>query len=485
MTTNVYLKAKIEERTSQAQVLANLQQTAVDAQRDLTDDERRTFDAITKRLGFLDEEIARIVAAEESAQKFVQVYGAHTQASAQAERARRDAQARYAMAGLEERGQFRTWGERFTESRAFQAFREGGGHGSSAGFVIEGDWIGGLPGRFDTPREIEERQTPGTVQPTGPSHTFGDQTGEFGWAVGKNVMATSASTGDPSALQSAMTWRGPTQPAERFPLMAVIGRVPTSAGSVEYYYWMPGEDMAGVVPEGDLKPEASLAGAERAAPIETYAWWKGVTRQALDDIPMIRSIIDGYLRQGVIRRINYQVAAALAGDTHIPGAGAAGQSLFAVIRLAMAQVDAAGYAANAVLLNPFDWAAIDVLMWTLTGGTGDISRAFWGLTPVALSGLPSGSAYVGDMREAVTYFDRQRTNVLVTDSHGDYFIRNKLVVLAEARGLGAVTNAAALVKCEGDVPDLEALMAGGNGAGIEGAAARRAVRASGARRPAE
>jgi hypothetical protein len=483
MTTNVYLKTKIEERTSQAQVLANLQQTAVDAQRDLTDDERRTFDAITKRLGFLDEEIKRIVAAEESAQKFVQVYGAHTQASAAAEAARRAAAERYATAGLEERGQFRSWGQRFVESAAFQGFREGGGHGTSGAFVIEGDWLGGLPGRFDTRREIEERQAPGTVQPTGPSHTFGDQTGEFGWAVGKNVMATSASTGDPSVLQTAMTWGGPSQPAERFPLMGVIGRVPTGAGSIEYYYWMPGEDMAGVVPEGELKPEASLAGAERAAPIETYAWWKGVTRQALDDIPMIRAIIDGFLRQGVIRRINYQAANALATDTHIPGAGAAGQSLFAVIRLAIAQVDAAGYAANAVFLNPMDWAAIDVLMWTLTGGTGDISRAFWGLTPVSLAGLPSGSAYVGDMREAVTYFDRQRTNVLVTDSHGDYFIRNKLVVLAEARGLAAVTNAAALVKCSGDIPDLEALMSG-EGAGIEGAAARRAV-ARGARRPAE
>ena len=39
MSTNVYLKSKIEERTSQAAVLENLQSTAAADKRDLTDDE--------------------------------------------------------------------------------------------------------------------------------------------------------------------------------------------------------------------------------------------------------------------------------------------------------------------------------------------------------------------------------------------------------------------------------------------------------------
>jgi hypothetical protein len=421
----------------------------------------------------------------------VEVYGAHAEARRTADLARQRELAALSQGALEQRT-FRTWGERFVNSAAFRNFN---GHGSSAAFKIEGDWLGGVPGRFDTVEERTNGAPPGTQQPSGPIHGF-PQEGDWFWGVGKNVMATSATTGDPSALQQAMTWAGPSEPAERFPLLDVIGRVPTGSGSIEYYYWMNDEtSMAGVVPEGDLKPEAALGGEERAQPIQTYAWWKGVTRQALDDIPMIRAVIDGYLRRGVVRRINYQAASALASDTNIPDAGEAGQSLFAVIRLAMAQVDSVGYTANAVLLNPFDWAAIDVLMWTITGGTGDISRAFWGLRPVSLAGLPSGSAYVGDFREAITYFDRRQTNVLVTDSHGDYFLRNKLVILAEARGLAAVTNAAAVVKCSGDVPDLADLMgAGANGDnGIEGAAHRAAVgpspaarsaRASGASRPA-
>jgi hypothetical protein len=45
-------------------------------------------------------------------------------------------------------------------------------------------------------------------------------------------------------------------------------------------------------------------------------------------------------------------------------------------------------------------------------------------------------------------------DVLMTDSHGELFLRNKLVILAEARGRVVVTNASALVTCEGDVPEL-------------------------------
>ena len=82
MSTNVYLKSKIEERTSQAAVIENLQKTAADAKRDLTDDERKTFDSIVERLAFLDGEIKRLTDAEAGAAQFVEIYGAHAEAEA-------------------------------------------------------------------------------------------------------------------------------------------------------------------------------------------------------------------------------------------------------------------------------------------------------------------------------------------------------------------------------------------------------------------
>jgi HK97 family phage major capsid protein len=435
-TTNVYLKTKIEERTSQAAVLDNLQKTAAEAARDLTDDERKTYDSIVGRLQFLDEEIKRISDAEAGAAKFAEVYGAHQAALAKAEAARQAAEAEAARRTPEERAARKSWGTRFVESAEFKAYN---GHGASAAFEISGDFLG-----------IEERQA-------------------FSFGPGENIMAANM-----EGLQSQW-WSGPTEAAFRTPLFDVIGRVPTTMGSIEYMYWEPGDEdnMASEVPEGTVKPEASLAGELKAVPISTYAWWKGITRQALDDIPQIRAIVDTFLRRGVIRKINAEAGTELTSDANIAVIGGAGTELLAVIRAGIAQVDTNGYGVNAVLLNPMDWAALDMELLRLTGAGTDIQSMFWGLRPVALPGLPTGTAYVGDFREAVTFFDRQSTQVLLSDSHAEYFLRNKVVLLAEARGKVAVTNAAAVVKCTGDVPSITLANGGGNGG--TGLSARRRV----------
>jgi HK97 family phage major capsid protein len=406
MGTNVYLKSKVEERTSQAAVLQDLQDTASKEKRDLTEAERKTFDSIVGRLAFLDAEIERITKAEQGAAKFVEVYGAHTEAAARSAAAREAAERERAAAGpTEERS--RSWGEAFTQSEQFKAYS---GHGTSQPFKIEES------------RWLEERDNPVT---------------------------TGIANGD---LTPAMMWRGPTEPRLRTPVLDVIGRVPTTMGSVEYYYWFshdPNGDpaMAGVVPEGDLKPEMPLDGELKSIPIDTFAWWKGITRQALEDIPMIRSIVDTQLRQGVIRRISYQAAAALTSDTNIPEVGNA--SLLAAIRQALATIDDEGFTANAVLLNAADWADMDLEVLAAGLVPPDINTRFWGLRPVAVPGLATGTAYVGDFTEGVTFFDRTSTSLIMTDSHADFFLRNKLVLLAEARGNVVVTNAAALVKCTG------------------------------------
>jgi HK97 family phage major capsid protein len=398
VSTNVYLKSKIEERTSQAAVIENLQKTAADAKRDLTDDERKTFDSIVERLAFLDSEIKRLTDAEEGAAKFVQIYGAHQEAEAKAAAAR-DRERDRAPARPEERA--KTWGQRFVESEQFKAYS---GHGSSQPFRIDG---GGF---------LEERADIDTTIGTPPQY-----------------------------------WSGPRDPALRVPLFDVVGVVPTTMGSVEYYYWQPETGMASTVPEGELKPEAPIEGKLLAVPMATYAWWKGITKQALEDVPRVQSIVDTQLRRGVIRRINTEAAAALNADTNIPIYGAVTDSLLESLRVGLGMVDEAGYSANAVLLNALDWAALDMTILPVTRDGATVSNVFWGLRAIAVPQVPRGTAYVGDFAEGMTFFDRERVEVMMTDSHADYFLRNKLVLLAEARGKVVVSNAACLVKARGAV----------------------------------
>ena len=401
MSTNVYLKSKIEERTSQAAVIENLQKTAADAKRDLTDDERKTFDSIVERLAFLDGEIKRLTDAEAGAAQFVKIYGAHAEAEAAAAAAREREQ-QTAPPRTEERG--KSWGARFIESDQFKAYS---GHGSSQPFRIEGGFL-------------EERQA-------------------------DNPITTAIGT-------PPQYWSGPRDPALRVPLFDVVGVVPTTMGSVEYYYWQPETGMASEVAEGALKPEAPIQGVLKAVPMSTYAWWKGITKQALEDVPMVRTIVDTQLRRGVIRKINAEAAAALAADANIPTFGTPVALLLESLRVGLGMVDEAGYSANAVLLNALDWASLDMTILPVSRDGANVSNVFWGLRAVAVPQVPKGTAYVGDFAEGMTFFDRERTEVMMTDSHEDFFLRNKLVLLAEARGKVVVSNAACLVKCLGTVP---------------------------------
>lgn len=241
----------------------------------------------------------------------------------------------------------------------------------------------------------------------------------------------------------AHQWSGPAGPTYSAPLLNVIGREVVSSGNVEYMTWSD-PSAAAEVAEGALKPEATFAPTEANVPLKTYAHWKAITRQALEDMPRIQSIVDGKLRRGLAIALQTAAAAALnAATTFTP---VATDDLYKGIRLAVGEVQSSGYAPNAVLLNPADFADLDInsAADANNGPTGFTS--YWGVTPVPVPDVAAGTAYVGDFKEAITWFDRNKAAVYLTDSHADYFIRNLLVVLAETRAAFAVTDGPAAAK---------------------------------------
>jgi HK97 family phage major capsid protein len=238
----------------------------------------------------------------------------------------------------------------------------------------------------------------------------------------------------------------PLPPTLRTPLLDAVNREPVGVGSVEYFYWEPVPvPNAPEVAEGAVKPPMDATLVEKAVALRTYAWWKAVTRQALEDYARIRAIIEGRLREGLLRAIQAAIVAAITANTDIPTVTGGG-SLLAAIRNGIATVDTNGYSANAVILNPADWAALDVSVMGIASIIPGIQSAFWGLTPIPSPGMTAGTAVVGDLRGGVTYFDRNATTVFVTDSHADFFLRNQLVILGETRGYPAVTEPLAMVK---------------------------------------
>lgn len=233
------------------------------------------------------------------------------------------------------------------------------------------------------------------------------------------------------------------EPTEQFPLFGLVGTEQVSTGSFEYVRtnWVDG---AAVVPEGDAKPESTFTETITPGALDTIAHWTQVTRQALEDGPRIRSLIDGKLTEGVNRKVHQSIGAELAAST-LPTATAT--TLLAAIRVGIGTVQAAGWVPNAVLLNPADWADLDIAV--MAGGMGGPTKqqSFWGLTPVADVSQPAGTATVGDFKTGVTLFYRAGVGIYATDSHASTFTSNVFTILAERRTKAAVLNPTALAEC--------------------------------------
>ncbi|MCL1871951.1 MAG: phage major capsid protein [Promicromonosporaceae bacterium] len=236
-----------------------------------------------------------------------------------------------------------------------------------------------------------------------------------------------------------------TDPIAPTPFLDAIGREQVSLGAIEYVRWdMRGPEAGGPIPETDLKPQANLAPPEIVpVSLKTYAHWVPISRQALEDLPRIQSIVETQLRDGLRRKLQSVALAAFAAAT-IPAADGTGLT---GIRQAVGQLEALGIPAPSLVLNPIDYANLDVEAADASNSGPTQFGRIWGLNTIPAP-LPQGTAYVGDLRDAVTWFDRNQYSVYLTDSHADYFIRNTLVILAEARAEFVVTHPEALLAVE-------------------------------------
>lgn len=410
-----YLRRLTDERDSLTQAATDLADRAATEDRDLTDTEATSMRAWQERCAAIDGQLTEYNAQAESQRAYARLRdtleesgGGNGDGGGQLQRR---------TAGPLET---RSWGEIFVESDAFAAYE---GAGTSRRVTLPG----ALPG-------LEERA-----------------------AVGLEMRAP-IDTGDGIAVPYVHTLRGP---AVSSPLMDVCGHVTTGTNAVSWVQWAPNPpSAAGVVAEGAAKPEANMTATPVSDTLDTIAHWKEITRQALEDIPQIRSLVETRLRQGIARKVEQDVVTALIAATIPPASGTAAQGLLGAIRIGLATVQANGYTPNAVLVNPMDAANIDlgIMGGTLNGPV--VNGGLWGLRLVASPDLTAGTAYVGDFGAGVVIFDRGTTDVYLSDSHADNFVKNILLLLAEIRALVTVPEPQAIAECTAGATGTAAASAG-------------------------
>ena len=278
----------------------------------------------------------------------------------------------------------------------------------------------------------------------------------------KNITSASvAGTSATTALVVADRQPGiiQVQPNRKLVVRDLCAPGRTNAGFIEYVRETLYTNNAAFVAENPAnpKPQSDLTFDLKNDPVRTLAHWVLASKQILADAPMLQSYIDNRLRYG----LSYvEDLGLLLGDgtganllgmipqatpfaipqTGNPAAnvGPANPTGIDKLRLAMLQAALALYPATGHVLNPTDWAAIELTRDTqgryiFSQPQNETNPRMWGLPVVDTLAMPQGKFLTGAFRYACQIFDREDATVLVSTEDRDNFVKNMVTILAEER----------------------------------------------------
>lgn len=293
------------------------------------------------------------------------------------------------------------------------------------------------------------------------------------------ITSDSASAGDLIVPQRVPGIVAP--PQQRLFLRDLLNWGRTTSNSIEYVRETGFTNNAAPVGENPSsgKPESSLAFEADSAPIVTIAHWVQASRQVLSDAGMLQAHIDGRLMyglklaeeqqllkgSGVGININgiYTQASAYAN----PGVTVQAETAIDRLRLALLQVTLAEYDADGIVLNPIDWAAIELTKtadnaYLFATPRGLAVPGLWGRPVVSTQAMDVGEFLVGAFAMGAQGWDREDASITVSLEDRDNFIKNMVTILCEERVGLTVYRPEAFVK--GDFDGLP-VTNGGAGAG--------------------
>lgn len=237
-------------------------------------------------------------------------------------------------------------------------------------------------------------------------------------------------------------------------LEAFLPKVPTTSGSIEFTKETAFTNNAAEVAEGAPKPESALTWALVNMPISTVAHWIKISRQLAADAPALAAYVDNRMRYGVNARVEAQlvvgdgVAPNLSGfmkSGNYTAHGIANAALGTVlkklvlIRTIIANLTAAGFPPDAIVMAAAEWAAIEIGLFTTVAGQTMYSvneagtPVLFGLPVIQSTGMALDTVAVGNFAQSCTIYDREGVTVDMSESDGDNFTKNLITIRAERR----------------------------------------------------
>lgn len=269
----------------------------------------------------------------------------------------------------------------------------------------------------------------------------------------KAAITSLTTDADGSAGDLVQTTRVPgilTLPQRRMTVRDLITPGNMDGNALEYVKETGFTNNAGMVAEGTKKPESSIKFDLVATTAKVIAHYMKASRQILSDASQLASFIDGRLRYGLAFKEEQQL---LNGD-------GTGQNLLGIIpqatafaapfdpagtetnidniRLAFLQSELAEYPATGVVMNPIDWARIELTKDTtgryiIGNPQGVLGATLWNRPVVTTQAITVDKFLAGAFRLGAQIFDRWQARVEVATENEDDFVKNLVTILAEER----------------------------------------------------
>lgn len=239
-----------------------------------------------------------------------------------------------------------------------------------------------------------------------------------------------------------------------FSMEALLPSTPTSSNAIEFTRENVFTNSAAEAAEGSAKAESSLTWTLVNMPVSTVAHWIKISKQLAADAPALAAYVNSRMRYGVNQKVDTQLVVGNGTAPNISGTYKSGNytahgyanadlgstlKKYVLIRKIMADLYIAGYPADAVVLNPADWAQMEIDAFTTAAGQMLMSLdamgrpLIFGVPVVQSIGMAADTFQVGRFSEAYMVHNREGVVVDMSESDSDNFTKNLITLRAERR----------------------------------------------------
>jgi HK97 family phage major capsid protein len=241
---------------------------------------------------------------------------------------------------------------------------------------------------------------------------------------------------------------------QRLSIESLYRHVPTMSNAIEFTKEASFTNNAAEAAEGSAKAESALTWSLVNMPVSTVAHWIKISRQLAADNAALAAYVDLRMRYGVDRKVETQLVSGDGTAPNISGILDSGNytahgyvnadlgstlKKLVLIRKIIGDLQSAGYAPNGIVLNPTDWATIEIDIFTTTANLvpysidADGNARLFGVRVLWTVGMTADSFVVGDFSSHGTIHDRENVVVEMSDSDSDNFTKNLITLRAERR----------------------------------------------------